>query len=609
MNRVDPPAPSAPAREPFRFWTLLPSPFDVIVSAAVLLSLILASFSTDLWIRLAGGHWILQRLEVPQTNLFSFTAPDYPWVNHEWLTDLGLFWVVDRLGLPWLQLLRALLTGLVVGVMWRTLRRRGGFLPSLVLVLGVMGGLLTTLDREPLLVSCLMMALLVSILESPRWTGLPAMLLVPVLFWAWASLHGAFLVGLALCWLYVVGELWDASRHRADRRWVLHVPMPMLATLFTFWNPYYTALYRFGLEELWQLMGSSAQRLQLQPTLTLGGLFLMLFGAVLILLAAGREVRWRLTLPFLFLTPIALVMPGYTCLWSVWGACTVMEHGQQVLRRIRHERVGFLGQAGAGLGRVRRLADRLHGLSQQEARLMRGPYLLLCVGVLASGSAGIPRQENAWGWQLLSLDQLAHRQRLPVAATDVLLTSSIPGARVLCLPEWSGYLRYLGEDGLQTFLDGREAAHPLPVVEDYERVVNALPGWEAILEQYEVEEILWTPGAFFPRALLAAGRWKLLYADADAVLIHLEVPVEGGAEGETTRGATPVPATEASPAAREGDEVRSQPSDAASIPASPESMASPTSLVSPVPTVAPLVQGTTEKGRPVAEPPTTAPGP
>lgn len=531
MN-VEAPAktPPLPART-FKLWHLLPAPFDLIVIAAILISLLIPLFSPDLWGRLAAGHWILQHLDVPHTNLYSFTAQDYPWVNHEWLSDLGLFWITDRLGLQWLQLLRALLFGVVVGLVWHNLRRRGGVIPSVILVLGVLLGLFTALDREPLLLSCLMMALLVGVLESPRWTGLPAMLLVPVLFWAWASLHGACLVGLVLCWLYMLGEVWDASRHRADRRWLLHVPMPMLASLFCLWNPYYAALYRFGLEELWQLLGSSSQRLQLQPTLALGGLLLMLAGAVLILLAAGREVRWRLALPFLFLTPIAMVMPGYLCIWSIWGASTVMEHGQQVLRRLRHEHFSPLQPNPRELGRLRAWADRLHALSERESSLIRGPYILLFVVGLSSFFARPPVTQEAGQWPLASLEALAIQQGMPVAASDVLLSSLAPGARVLCPPEWSGYLRYQGGDGVQTFLDRRESAHPLSVVEDYERVVSALPGWESILAQYEVEVILWRPGAFFPRALVASGLWQKLYADDDSVLIHLTSDESGDAAG------------------------------------------------------------------------------
>ena len=226
---------------------------------------------------------------------------------------------------------------------------------------------------------------------------------------------------------------------------------------------------------------------------------------------------------------------------------------------------------------------------------MRGPYLLLFVGLLGSGFAGLPRQERAWDWQVISLDHLAHRQGLPVAATDVLLTSSIPGARVLCLPEWSGYLRYQGEDGLQTFLDGREAAHPLSVVEDYERVVNALPGWEAILEQYEVEEILWTPGAFFPRALLAAGRWKLLYADKNAVLIHLDVAEGSGPEAEPMIGSTPLPANGPTQSIGAGKAIRPSEPASAAQPVAPSLQETLTPTPPAIPTLVPDHRDVPEK--------------
>ncbi len=45
----------------------------------------------DTWWHLATGRLIAERGSVPATDPFSFTAPGAPWINRQWLFDLGLY--------------------------------------------------------------------------------------------------------------------------------------------------------------------------------------------------------------------------------------------------------------------------------------------------------------------------------------------------------------------------------------------------------------------------------------------------------------------------------------------------------------------------------------
>src|SRR3989344_9183453 len=48
-------------------------------------------------------------VEVPKTNLFSFTEPDFPFVNHHWLSEVLFFGVFNLGGFTGLILLKAVL--------------------------------------------------------------------------------------------------------------------------------------------------------------------------------------------------------------------------------------------------------------------------------------------------------------------------------------------------------------------------------------------------------------------------------------------------------------------------------------------------------------------
>jgi hypothetical protein len=66
----------------------------------------LTSFSQDLGRHLKFGQIILKNLSVPKTNLFSYTWPDFPFINHHWLPEVIFYQTVDLFNLKALILLK-----------------------------------------------------------------------------------------------------------------------------------------------------------------------------------------------------------------------------------------------------------------------------------------------------------------------------------------------------------------------------------------------------------------------------------------------------------------------------------------------------------------------
>src|SRR5687768_1200136 len=52
----------------------------------------------DLGWHLKSGELILER-GIPQQDWYSYSMPDFPWINHEWLTDVVMFWVYSVVGI------------------------------------------------------------------------------------------------------------------------------------------------------------------------------------------------------------------------------------------------------------------------------------------------------------------------------------------------------------------------------------------------------------------------------------------------------------------------------------------------------------------------------
>ena len=89
-------------------------PFLYII---ILLFQIDQSMLEDLGRHLKMGEAILQCICVPQTNLFSYTNPDFPVINHEWLTQVVLYLFYKTLGLQSLLILKMIIiaTAFAVG--------------------------------------------------------------------------------------------------------------------------------------------------------------------------------------------------------------------------------------------------------------------------------------------------------------------------------------------------------------------------------------------------------------------------------------------------------------------------------------------------------------
>ena len=189
----------------------------------------LYTLDPDFGWHLRAGQYFLTH-GVPATDIFTFTAPDFPWVDHEWLSDIFVS-LIYQVGSFWL--LAAIYAG-----MWTTavalVSRK---VPSAIILAGVIA-IMPFAGVRALTWSALLLALLYRILHAKqtKWQ-----LLIPPLFLVWANVHGSFLIGIAYGgWVMV-----------QRRSWRLCV-LGCISLAFTFVNPYgyhvYTEIFRTMLD-------------------------------------------------------------------------------------------------------------------------------------------------------------------------------------------------------------------------------------------------------------------------------------------------------------------------------------------------------------------------
>jgi len=85
---------------------------------------------------------------------------------------------------------------------------------------------------------------------------------------------------------------------------------------------------------------------------------------------------------------------------------------------------------------------------------------------------------------------------------------------------WGGYIIWRGYPSLKVFIDGRDELYTNGVFEDYLHVMDARPGWEEILDMYEIEWVLLPNEQGIVTSLREDHRWEVAYEDAGAILMR-----------------------------------------------------------------------------------------
>lgn len=206
-----------------------------------------------------GWHWQMGRLilssGIPKTDPFSYTMKSFPFVDHEWLTNVIIFQLYSKLGYPFLAIIYACLVilSLVFASKSTTAEKMQksqiGHLQYLPFLLAA-GAIFPFIGVRPQIESWLLLAILLRIiLKEKNW--LRGRYFMPVFFIFWANLHGSFAVGIFTLFLTIFLKSIRCRKIETQNLLVL-----VLSLLGTFLNPYGVRLWG----EIWQQLSDSSLR-------------------------------------------------------------------------------------------------------------------------------------------------------------------------------------------------------------------------------------------------------------------------------------------------------------------------------------------------------------
>ncbi len=205
------------------------------------------SINNDIGRHIKLGEIIWQTKSVPSTNLFSFTEPNHPFINHHWLSEVLFYFLYLLVGLKGMIVSKAITILASFLVLYFTLQK--------ILVLNKnndknhltysIAGFVFLLfififsertEVRPEIFSFLLFSIFLAVLLREKYVGRTRLIWVlPVLELLWVNLHIYFFVGPLMLLFFVLDNFLNANSTKS--RWRELVTLLGLTGLATLVNP------------------------------------------------------------------------------------------------------------------------------------------------------------------------------------------------------------------------------------------------------------------------------------------------------------------------------------------------------------------------------------
>ncbi|GAA3665060.1 hypothetical protein GCM10022237_26360 [Nocardioides ginsengisoli] len=198
-----------------------------LLLTALLVALVRRPFrSFDTYFHLRFGEEFRHGWSVSHPGQLS-AASTADWAPTQWLPQMGMSWLSDTLGRSGLVVLFALVVVVFVAAVHLLLRRYAGPGVAVALSAVVVLGCLPSLSLRPQVLSYLFLILVLAAWDRARRTGRAPWLLGP-LGWVWATSHGMWIIGVAVCAFLAVLLVVEQRPGRRRSAELLAVPVLML---------------------------------------------------------------------------------------------------------------------------------------------------------------------------------------------------------------------------------------------------------------------------------------------------------------------------------------------------------------------------------------------
>jgi len=464
----------------------------------------------DLGWHLRSGFDLLKNLKVPKFDSYAYTLPDWSWVNHEWLADGIMAFIYQYLGPLILIGVFAILIGFIflLAASIVNVEFKYKIIASLIALLAA----LPILGVRMQVITLLGMALTLWILYRYRKKDLQHLWWLPIIFLAWANLHGGFTIGLIILALFFLLELskflfnyWWPKIYRklkiseASLEWIqlkhLFI-VGLISGAATLINPYGWGLYL----DFYKLFVNpyTINHISEWGSVTTASpisynffIYLVLF--IIVLLFTYRKIeptRWIITGLFLYLSFLYWRnMPFFMIMSVGFLAEIIQDHTSLAFNKVARNKFVLI-----------------------VATLIIGTIIAQRIADVVPKTLNLESNFRAWGYPIDAVNWL--KENPDKVGTKMFNEYGHGGFLVWQYPEQ------------QVFIDGRMPFWQTDdkfVFYDNQYAINAQPGSiEMLEEKYGVDWIIIHPRRPLDWALSGQDSWEQIYKD-NSVVIYIKV--------------------------------------------------------------------------------------
>jgi hypothetical protein len=475
--------------------------------ALVLFAIVIADFrqlsDPDLWIHLLSGRELLAHGVLPPNNIYSYSAPNFRWLHHEWLSEVVMSALFDHYGPFGLKLLKFICTAGTISFIVVAESETGApeIAQAAILMLAALI-MIPSMQFRPQIFDFLALSSIVALLCRHNWRERAPLWLAIPLVAIWCNLHGGFFIGLLAMAVYGAATLpQDIYTRRGPHRGLVILAITAAAaasTLCTFLIP--------PARQTWYTLASSilnpatsATIIDWKPLLASmttappGSLQQKYFALVLFFFAAA--------VVSVILTPKGKDAP------LVVVAAVLLATSFAAQRNIAIAAIAIVPVFANHLGRLIRPRDNvapkapaIPGAARIAAEILIGIVAI----ALARSSGILKRGIDAPG--------------VPASAINFMNRHALSG-NILADYAWAGFVIWHGGPHTKVFIDSRyDLAYPPSVIADFLALDRGEPGAAHTLASYPTDFVLTAPECTEANVMDTQPDWRLIYSDSDARL-------------------------------------------------------------------------------------------
>ncbi len=501
--------------------------FGFAVIAAIFFIALRSPTDPDLFWHLKTGELMWRYKIIPHIDWYSYTMSNFPWIDHEWLTEILMLKIKTIFGWSGLAIFFSAIITFTFGYLLPKSTGRKDpstgsaqapfYLGYLLIIIGVVISS-PTFGARPQMVTLFGVALLFFMISKFKTAPQSKLIyFLPLIFLLWANMHAGFVLGLGILAIYLILERFLLKRARENpsadwlksyqplepETWKKLAYLALVSFAATFLNPYGARIY----EEIYRTFSDVfAQNVILEwlsPNFhqTEG----MLFGFYVIFILIVLSIFKKIDILSFVLVPLFLFfafqavrnIPVFVLITFplLIANLSELENVFEAIFRKKFIAIGVSAVLVFYAPYIYKTSDTIKTFKSEDAIAEYGKYPQKALEFLQNNSLyGQKNIFNDYGWGGYFIKNLKCKMK---------------NEKILCEPK--------------IFIDGRMAQWKTKdrhILKDYQGISALENNWQDLVARYNIGVIFVKKESYLDRALRFNNDWQKIYEDDLAIIYY-----------------------------------------------------------------------------------------